>query len=204
MPQPYSPHPLHSSMAGSPSPWNRAWPYAGLRAPRSEGGARQRPWESAAHRRRRRERQRARLLVAVANAEWLLWRHHSWPQRWCDRERWGEADRHHDQPAGYRAEDVSVAVARRTKRVRFAKDPDEGLAVSASEANADEPQFGEVIEMLNKLHNTSIAEIRHEEAKACDSQSGVIDAGKNAIDAVMRNLSPEYGTLMQDPNAQIR
>jgi prefoldin subunit 5 len=74
--------------------------------------------------------------------------------------------------------------ARRTIESFLAQDPDEGLAVSAPEANAYEFQSGGVIEMLNKLLDKFIEE-------------------RTTLEKEEMNAKHAYDMLMQDLNAQI-
>merc|ERR1719395_1698 len=74
--------------------------------------------------------------------------------------------------------------AKRTIESFLAQDPDEGLAVSAPEANAYEFQSGGVIEMLNKLLDKFIEE-------------------RTTLEKEEMNSKHAYDMLMQDLNAQI-
>merc|ERR1719178_560630 len=74
--------------------------------------------------------------------------------------------------------------AKRTIEAFLAQDPDEGLAVSAPEANAYEFQSGGVIEMLNKLLDKFIKE-------------------RTTLEKEEMNAKHAYDMLMQDLNAQI-
>jgi DNA repair exonuclease SbcCD ATPase subunit len=74
--------------------------------------------------------------------------------------------------------------AKRTIESFLAQDPDEGLAVSAPEANAYESQSGGVIEMLNKLLDKFIEE-------------------RTTLEKEEMNSKHAYDMLMQDLNAQI-
>merc|ERR1719230_1928868 len=74
--------------------------------------------------------------------------------------------------------------AKRTIESFLAQDPDDGLAVSAPEANAYEFQSGGVIEMLNKLLDKFIEE-------------------RTTLEKEEMNAKHAYDMLMQDLNAQI-
>jgi len=74
--------------------------------------------------------------------------------------------------------------AKRTIESFLSQDPDEGLAVSAPEANAYEFQSGGVIEMLNKLLDKFIEE-------------------RTTLEKEEMNSKHAYDMLMQDLNAQI-
>merc|ERR1719214_429161 len=74
--------------------------------------------------------------------------------------------------------------AKRTIESFLAQDPDEGLAVSAPEANAYEFQSGGVVEMLEKLLDKFIEE-------------------RTTLEKEEMNAKHAYDMLMQDLNAQV-
>merc|ERR1719471_1229248 len=80
--------------------------------------------------------------------------------------------------------------AKRTIDAFLQQDPDEGLAVSAPEANAYEFQSGGVIEMLEKLLDKFIAERTTLEKEEMNS--------KHAYDMLMQDLKAQIAQATQD------